>query len=142
MDHIDTTRETTAAAPELVLHAEKVAVSKERVATGSVTLRKKVVTEEVSVPVTLRRDELDVVEETFDAGHLPAGAQVRDLGDGDVEITLYAERPVVTVEVVPVERVRLTKGVITETRTFDVELGHEEAVVVRDDAADLARDRR
>lgn len=160
-------------AGHLVLNAEQVEVHTQRVATGRVTLRKQVVTEEVTVPVTVRHERLEVVEETFDdnndsvdtgdtvdsprgaAGDAGASgaardgetgsgaprADVRHLDDGDVEITLYAERPVVTVEVVPVERIRVSRGVVTETQTVEVEVDREEAYLDRE-AADLQRDDR
>ena len=162
MDHRDrypdTRRDDTIDEHGLVLHAENVDVHTERVAAGRVILRKQVITEEVQVPVTLRREELEVVEESFDDTTAPAVAQgnaaidrpagdvaaavanapradVRDMGDGEVEITLYAERPVVRGEVGPVERVRVRRGVVSETQRVDVEVSHEEAYVEHDDGA-------
>jgi len=79
-----------------------------------VRLVKYVVTEQVQVTVPIRREEVrleelpldgDAVaapqEETLVPTEAPAGAGRPD------EVVLHAERPVVTVEVVPVERVRL-----------------------------------
>lgn len=143
----------------MVLRAEQVDVHTERVATGRVTLRKRVITEEVTVPVTLRREHLDVIEEDIaDGGAAPAAAEtagapgessatpvarrdVRRLDDGDLEITLYAERPVVSVEVVPVERVRVSRGVVTDTEQVTVDVAHEEAYVEEIPTGDAA-DRR
>lgn len=152
----------------LVLHGDEVAVHTERVETGRVTLRKQVVTEEVTVPVTLRHERLEVIEETFDGQDGVEATDVRDggradddggtdtartdptrrdatrtdvrqLDDGDVEITLYAERPVVSVEVVAVERVRVRRGVVTETQTLQVDVEREEAYLEEEPATDRDR---
>lgn len=162
--------------PSLVLHGEEVDVHTEKVATGRVRLRKRVVTEEVTVPVTIRREEIEILEEAFDqpepvdetgrqeqtglddrsgVGDVPgdgpgrderggtSNSSVRHLEGGDIEITLYAERPVVTMEVVAVERVRVSRGVITDTERVTVDVTHEEAHVEEQvTGPDADRDRR
>ncbi|MDO5627280.1 MAG: DUF2382 domain-containing protein [Mobilicoccus sp.] len=144
--------------PSMVLHGEEVEVYTEKVATGVVRLRKRVVTEEISVPVTIRREEIEILEEAFDepraaeAGHdapesrdraddqRAAGeSSVRHLDSGDVEITLYAERPVVTMEVVAVERVRVSRGVVTDTERVTVDVSREEAHVEEQRTAEPSR---
>lgn len=185
----DRHRDDALGADHLVLHGEQVEVRTERVLTGRVTLRKQVVTEERSVPVTLRHERLEVIEETFDEPQAVTGGdaytrdaaptgrdgavdgpadaelrgEVRDdalrddalrddelhdgprtdlrtLDDGDLEITLYAERPVVSVEVVPVERIRVRRGVVTERRSLRVDVDREEAYLDHESAPD--RDHR
>jgi hypothetical protein len=71
-----------------------------------------VVTDEVQITVPVRREEVRVEQVPVDADDVhgeslvPAGA-----ADGPPdEIVLHTERPVVTVEVVPVERVHLVGG--------------------------------
>jgi stress response protein YsnF len=113
---------------------ERLVVGTERVATTRARLVKYVVTEEVQITVPIRREEIRVEEVPLDApdpgpgesllpaDHLPAGDRARagdytpggyDTGGYQVadglpdEIVLHTERPVVSVEVVPVERVRL-----------------------------------
>jgi stress response protein YsnF len=91
---------------------------------GRARLRKYVVTEDVQITVRVRREELRLENEP-----IPAGSQglVEDpdvFGPDEVfggpeggaifEVTLHQERPVVTTEIVPVERVRLAKVVRTE----------------------------
>lgn len=179
----DRHRDDALGADHLVLHGEQVEVRTERVLTGRVTLRKQVVTEEKSVPVTLRHERLEVIEETFDEPQAVTGdaytrdaaptgrdgavdgsadaelrgdvrdaalrddelrdgprTDLRTLDDGDLEITLYAERPVVSVEVVPVERIRVRRGVVTERRSLRVDVDREEAYLDHESAPD--RDHR
>ncbi|WP_170977943.1 DUF2382 domain-containing protein [Blastococcus sp. CCUG 61487] len=85
-----------------------------------------VVTEEVQVTVPVRREEIRIEELPLDAPAADdtASALVEE-GDALVprpaaeglpeEIVLHAERPVVLVEVVPVERVRLRTEVVGGT---------------------------
>jgi stress response protein YsnF len=102
---------------------------------GRARLRKHVVTEEVQITVQVRREELRL--ERMD---IPAGSQglVEDpdvfgpdelFGSPDgapiFEVTLHQERPVVTTEIVPVERVRLTKVVRTEEQVVSGEVRKE-----------------
>lgn len=143
----------------LVAHREEVIVRTERVARGRVVLRKRVVEEEQTITVTVRREELEVLEE--DAAGQGGGAAVgggalgrdadRDLGQSegavsdadtlgaedapgadDVEVVLYAERPVVSMEVVPVERVVVRRSVLTEEKTVTTDVSREEIVVEGD----------
>jgi uncharacterized protein (TIGR02271 family) len=103
----------------MVRSEEQLQVATERVAVGRVRLVKYVVTEEVQVTVPIRREEVRLEELPVDApaGHhaeeslLPAGTEARS-GLPD-EIVLHAERPVVSVEVVPVERVRVRTETVT-----------------------------
>lgn len=139
----------------LVAHREELRVRTEQVARGRVVLRKRVVEEEQTITVTVRREELEVLtEDATDLGAGPLGQrgggdgglrsdraedQVhgRDAGLGearadDEEMVLYAERPVVTMEVVPVERVVLRRSVTTEERTVGSDVSREEIVVEGD----------
>jgi stress response protein YsnF len=106
---------------------ERLRVDTERVAERRVRLVKYVVTEEVQVTVPIRREEVRLEEVPLEGGSarpgeeeslVPPGAGPgTDLPD---EIVLHAERPVVSVEVVPVERVRLrTEEVVGEERISD-----------------------
>lgn len=141
---------------ELILHAQEVSIRTERVGSRRVTLRKRVVEEEQTLTVTVRREEVEVVEEPLEASGgsegrgedlplfaevtgdeltAPVGTTRADLAsfdDGDVELVLYAERPVVTMEVVAVERVRLSKDVVRTDETVTVDLAREEAVAELD----------
>ena len=103
---------------------ERLIGSTEVYETGRARLRKYVVTEDVQITIQVRREELRLEQEDLPAsGRLP----VEDpdvFGPGEVfggpeggtifEVTLHEERPVVTTEIVPVQRVRLTKLVHTD----------------------------
>ena len=118
----------------MILSEERLDVRVQAVPTERVRLRKVVVEREVSVPVRVRHEELEVVREPVgEPGAEPAapepGAEVRD--GVAAEVTLYAERPVVGVEVVPLERVRLVKRFVAEERVVAGEVRREEAAVDR-----------
>jgi uncharacterized protein (TIGR02271 family) len=103
---------------EVVVSEEQLAVETRSVPTERVRLHKRVVTEDVTVTVTVRREEL-VIEREPIAGTSHQAAE----GDfplptdsGEVEFVLHAEEPVVSKRVVPVERVTVNKNTITEER--------------------------
>jgi uncharacterized protein (TIGR02271 family) len=76
--------------------------------TERLRVRKVVVTEERTVTVTLRREELVIEREPLDPVHLD-GAEGPSSGATPESITLvlHAEEPVLTTRVVPVERVHV-----------------------------------
>ena len=88
---------------------ERLAVGTERVAATRVRVVKYVITEEVQVTVPVRRAEIRVEEVPVDAPDDEPGESLVPAEPGGLpdEIILHAERPVVSVEVVPTERVRL-----------------------------------
>ena len=102
---------------EVVLSAERVELGTRRAPRERVRLRRAVVTEEVSVTVTVRREVLRVEREPLgsdepdDGGPAPAGERP------PLELVLSQERPVVSLEVVPYERVRVgVREVAGDTR--------------------------
>jgi uncharacterized protein (TIGR02271 family) len=98
---------------EVVLSEEQLAVETRSVPTERVRVRKAVVTEDVSMTVTVRREELIVERAPIKGGEPPADELA--IGEGsDVEFVLHAEEPVVTKRVVPVERVRVRRNEIVE----------------------------
>jgi stress response protein YsnF len=114
---------------------ERLVVGTNVVEIGRARLRKHVVTEEVQVTVLVRREEL-----RLDRDPLPAHEQflVEDpdvfgtdedfvTAEGGVifEVTLHEERPVVTTEIVAVERVRLNKLVRTDQEIVSGEVRKE-----------------
>ncbi len=109
---------------EVVVSEERLHIDRVRRATERVRVRKFIVSEQVNLIVTLRREELrverievadgDAGVEASDA--VETGADEQELGDvdGAVEVVLRAERPVVVKRIVPVERVRLTTQQVAE----------------------------
>ena len=103
---------------------EQLVVSTELLETGRARLRKYVVTEEVQITVPVRRERLRMEREPIEEGSRPVVEDPDVFGPDDVfggkdggiifEVTLHEERPLVSTEIVPVERVRLAKLVHTD----------------------------
>ena len=107
-----------------------------------VMVRKVVVTEQVTLTVDVRREELRVTR-------IPVSEATGEVADADVEgvdapglvdaevvtLVLAAERPVVTLETVPLERVQILKEVITLTQQVDADVRSERVQVDRGPAA-------
>ena len=125
---------------------ERLLVGTERVATTRTRLVKYVVTEDVQITVPLRREEIRVEEVPLDApdpgpgesivgddqgrpaAGLPAAGSDR-AGELPEEIVLHAERPVINVEVVPVERVRLRVETVEGQEQVTERVQREQIVV-------------
>jgi uncharacterized protein (TIGR02271 family) len=113
---------------------EQLRVGTERVATTRARLVKYVVTEDVQITVPIRREEIRVEQVPLDAVDEPgeslvtADAAVATSGLPE-EIVLHTERPVVTVEVVPVERVRLRVDVVEGQETVTEQVQREQIAV-------------
>lgn len=122
-DGYDTSGPTTDDA--MTRSEERVRTGTERVEAGRARLRKYVVTEhqEVSVPVT--REEVRVEREPITDANIGDATSGPDLSEEEHEIVLSEERPVVTTEAVPVERVRLTKDEVEDTETVGVDVREE-----------------
>ena len=117
---------------------ERLVVGTERVATTRARIVKYVVTEEVQITVPIRREEIRVEEVPLDApdpepGESLVGADrpaAVDHPDGlPDEIILHTERPVVSVEVVPVERVRLRVETVEGQEQVSGQVQRERIVV-------------
>jgi stress response protein YsnF len=118
----------------MVRSEEQLRVGTEQVAARRMRVVKYVVTEEVQISVPIRREEIRIEEvpqgaldtdggvvtegEPLQAGPADGGlangspAGGSPAGGLPAEIVLHTERPIVTVEVVPVERVRLTTELV------------------------------
>ncbi len=131
------------AAPEAAMtrSEEQLRVGTQQVATTRVRVVKYVITEEVQVTVPLRREEIRIEEVPIGAPDpgpgeslLPAGTGGGGVGGGlgtalPEDIVLHAERPVVGVEVVPVERVRLRTEVVAGQEQITEQVQREQIVV-------------
>ncbi len=126
---------------------EQLVVDTERVATTRARLVKYVVTEEVQITVPIRREEIRVEQVPLDApDDGPGESLLTDeqspgtapgtsaSGELPAEIILHTERPVVTVEVVPTERVRLRTEVVQGQETVTEQVQREQIVVDQDAA--------
>lgn len=112
---------------EVVRSEEQLRVDRATVPHERVRVTKRIVEEEATVTVTLRREELVVEREPVadpDAVALPEGED--RVAEGALEFFLLAERPVVSTRVVPVERVRVGKDVAVEEAPVSATLRREE----------------
>lgn len=86
----------------------------ERVQTGRAKLRKYVTTEEVVERVPVSHDEVRIVREPITNANIGDAMSGPNISEGEAEIILTEERPVVRKETVPVERVRLVKETVQD----------------------------
>jgi len=89
--------------------------------TGRARLRKYVVTEQQQVTVPVSHEEVRLEREPITDANVGDAFDGAEITEAEHEVTLHAERPVVSTETVPVERVRLA----TET-VQDKEIVHGE----------------
>ncbi|NHC44311.1 DUF2382 domain-containing protein [Motilibacter aurantiacus] len=94
---------------------EQLRAGTETVRTGRARLRKWVETEQQQVTVPVTTEHARLVSEPVTAENVGRATSGPDISEAEHEVTLHAERPVVSTETVPVERVRLE----TETETHD-----------------------
>jgi stress response protein YsnF len=114
---------------------ERLVAGTEVYTTGRARLRKYVVTEEVQITVQVRREELRVIRETIPESSRQVVEDPDVFGPDEVfggpdggtvfEITLHEERPLITTEIVPVQRVRLRKIVETDEHVVSGEVRKE-----------------
>ncbi|MFD2092508.1 PRC and DUF2382 domain-containing protein [Blastococcus deserti] len=121
---------------------EQLVVGTERVPTTRARLVKYVVTDEVQITVPIRREEIRLEHVPVDAPDDGPGETLLDQPAGTAaapglpdEIILHTERPVVTVEVVPTERVRLRTELVQGQETVTDQVQREQIVVDQDAAA-------
>ena len=86
---------------------------------GKARLRKHIVTENVATTVPVSHEEVTLEREPITDANRGDAMAGPDLTEEEHEVSLHEERPVVTKETVPVERVRLG----TETVTDEAEVG-------------------
>jgi stress response protein YsnF len=127
---------------------ERLRVHTEQVAATRVRLVKYVVTEEVQLTVPIRREEIRIEEVPLDAPDAGPGESLVDVGPGDAgrhaatgtadtggtaglpeEIVLHREEPVVSVRVVPAERVRLSTQLVQGQEQVGAQLQREQIAV-------------
>jgi stress response protein YsnF len=119
----------------MIRSEEQVRLGTERVATTRARLVKYVVTEDVQITVPIRREEIRVEQVPIDAPDDEPGESLAPEGASDGtgglpgEIILHAESPVVSVEVVPIERVRLRTELVEGQETVTEQVQRERIVV-------------
>ena len=110
----------------------------EQVETGRARLRKYVVTDTETVQVPVSREEVTLEREPITDSNAGAAYSGGGITEEEHEVTLRAERPVVTTETEAVERVRLGKETVSDTETVSGEVRKEE--IELDDQTGTTRD--
>ena len=108
-------------ARQMTRSEEELRVGKQERQVGGLALHKWVETEQVEVPVEVRREKARVTREPVD-GTVAGG----EIGEDSLEVTLSEERPVVQKETVAKERIGIEKNVETDTETVREELRKEQ----------------
>jgi len=133
---------------DVVLHAERVQVALHSVPRERIRVRREIITEDVTITVTVRREVLRLEREPLPPADRaftetpqmasPSGAQaVPDVTGTDhtsvdlntLEVVLSTERPVISLEVVPYERVQLGVRSVATATPVTVDVRHEVADV-------------
>lgn len=105
---------------------ERLHVGTEQVETGRARLRKYIVTENVTTTVPVSHEEVRIEREPITEANRAQAMAGGDLTEEEHEVTLHAERPVVSKETVPVERVRLATETVTEQQTVSEQVRKEQ----------------
>jgi uncharacterized protein (TIGR02271 family) len=104
---------------------ERVRAGTEKVETGKARLRKYVVTEQQQVSVPVSREEVRVEREPITDANYDKAMDGPALSEEEHEVVLTEERPIVTTEAVPVERVRLSKDQVQDQQTVTADVRKE-----------------
>jgi uncharacterized protein (TIGR02271 family) len=104
---------------------ERVRAGTEQVQAGKARLRKYVTTEQQQVTVPVTREEVRVEREPITEGNRDRAMSGPEFSEEEHEVVLNEERPVVTTEAVPVERVRLAKDQVQEEKTVTADVRKE-----------------
>jgi uncharacterized protein (TIGR02271 family) len=111
---------------------EQLRVGTETREAGRARLRKHVVTEQQQVTVPVSREEVRVEREPITAANRGDAYDGPAISEEEHEVTLHAERPVVSTEAEAVERVRLDTQTVTEQETVRGEVRKEQIEVDTD----------
>lgn len=105
---------------------ERLSTTTVRTATERVRIRKVIVTEERTITVQLRREELVLEREPFDGS-----AVGNEDPPAPITFVLHEEQPVITTEVVPVERVSIIVDQIVQLQSVSDSVRKERIEVQR-----------
>ncbi len=105
---------------------EQLHVGTESVPAGRARLRKYIVTENVTTTVPVSHEEVRLEREPITDANRDAALSGADISEDEHEVRLHAERPVVTKETVPVERVRLATETVTDEQQVSAEVRKEQ----------------
>ena len=110
------------------LAEEQLKVGKREVSAGEVELQKRVVQEQVNIPVELRREEVNVRQ--VDTPDRPAREGEALFQEGTIRVPLMAEEAIVSKEAIVTGEVVLNKDVQTQRQTVSDSVRKEQVEVV------------
>ena len=110
---------------EVVRSEEELRTSVRRTARERVVVRTRVVTEDVTLTFQVRKQVVEIEREPLDAAIAAAEGLTLERGPESLEVVVYEERPVVNMELVPVERIRVTREVVRDEEQVRASLGRE-----------------
>jgi uncharacterized protein (TIGR02271 family) len=116
----------------MTLSEERLNVGTQRVEAGRARLRKYVVTEQQNVTVPVQREEVRLEREPITDTNVDNALEGPAISEEEHEVVLHAERPVVTTEAVPVERVRLETDTVVEEQTVTGDVRKEQIELEQD----------
>jgi uncharacterized protein (TIGR02271 family) len=105
---------------------ERLRVGTESVPVGRARLRKYVVTENVTTTVPVSHEEVRLERQPITDASRDAALSGADITEAEHEVQLHAERPVVTKETVPVERVRLATESVAGQESVSADVRKEQ----------------
>jgi uncharacterized protein (TIGR02271 family) len=117
---------------------ERLRVGTETHETGRARLRKRVVTEYQQVSVPVSHEELHVEREPITDANRDDAYSGPEIAESEHEVTLHEERPVVSTETVPTERVRLGTETVHDTEQVGRDVRREE-IELDEDGGDRRR---
>ncbi|GAA0588942.1 PRC and DUF2382 domain-containing protein [Actinomadura livida] len=115
---------------EITRSEERLRIGTERHESGRVRVHKWVETEMVEHTIPVSHEEIRIDREPIAGGEPSSNVS---LSEDDQEIILYEERPVVTKETVPVERIRIRTDQVQDEQTVRGEIRKERIEVTRDE---------
>jgi uncharacterized protein (TIGR02271 family) len=111
-------------AATVVRHEERLTVSTQRLATERVRIERVIVTEQRTLTVDVRREELRLTREPLPEGSLiPAGTAA--IKTEPLVMVLHEEQIEIVKTVVPVERATITTETVVEDQEVTATLGRE-----------------
>lgn len=119
-----TTRGDSAGMKSMTRCEERLRINTEQAESGRVRVRKYVVTEQQSVTVPVSHEEVRIEREPISESERGSMSSAR-MGEEEQEVVLHEDRPTVSKESVPVERIRLRTETVTEERTVQDEVRME-----------------
>jgi len=105
---------------------ERLRVGTQQTEAGRARLRKYIVSETETHTVPVSREEVRIEREPITDANVGNALDGPELSEEEHEVVLHAEKPVVSKETVPVERVRLDTETVTEQVTVSEEVRKEQ----------------